>query len=75
MEDISEIFFLNLNLNENVDPIEDYSFLNKKTVSPFPSIRGSQSDFDKFLKTKEFNIPKYIKEPLFFNIELLMTEI
>ena len=75
MEDISEIFFLNLNLNENIDPIEDYSFLNKKPVSPFPSIRGSQSDFDKFLKTKEFNIPQYIKEPLFFNIELLMTEI
>jgi len=75
MEDISEIFFLNLNLNENVDPIEDYSFLNKKTISPYPSMRGSQSDFDKFLKTKEFNIPQYIKEPLFFNIELLMTEI
>lgn len=75
MQDISEIFFLNLNLNENADPIDDYSFLNKKTVSPYPSMRGSQSDFDKFLKTKEFNIPQYIKEPLFFNIELLMTEI
>ena len=75
MEDISEIFFLNLN-NENTSflDFDDNSFI-KKSVSPIPSLRGSQSEFDKFLKLKEFNIPKYLKEPLFLNIELLMTEI
>ena len=75
MEDISEIFFLNLN-NENTSflDLDDNSFI-KKSVSPIPSLRGSQSEFDKFLKLKEFNIPKYLKEPLFLNIELLMTEI
>ena len=77
MEDISEIFFLNLNLNDNsfIDNLDDNSFIYKKSISPLPSMRGSQSEFDKFLKMKEFNIPRYLKQPLFLNIELLMTEI
>ena len=77
MEDISEIFFLNLNLNDNsmIDNLDDNSFINKRAISPLPSMRGSQSEFDKFLKMKEFNIPSYLKQPLFLNIELLMTEI
>ena len=75
MEDISEIFLLNLNENGSfIDGLDD-SFLAKKQSINFPSIRGSQSDFDKFLKMKEFNIPQYLKEPLFLNIELMMTEI
>ena len=75
MEDISEIFFLNLNENNSFFDNDENSFIAKKSISPLPSIRGSQSEFDKFLKMKEFNIPQYLKEPLFFNIELLMSEI
>ena len=75
IEDISEIFFLNLKTENNsfID-FEDNSFI-KKPISPLPSLRGSKVDLDKFLKMKEFNIPKYLKEPLFLNIELLISEI
>ena len=78
MEDISEIFFLNLNIkddNKLIDFIDDNPFIFKRNRSPLLSLRGSNNEFEKFLKTKEFSIPKYLKEPLFLNIELLMTEI
>ena len=76
MEEISDIFLLNLNENGSfIDNPEDNSFLGKKYSINFPSIRGSQTDVDRFLKMKEFNIPQYLKEPLFLNIELLTTEI
>ena len=78
MEDISEIFFLNLNIKDNnklIDFIDDNPFIFKRNRSPLLSLRGSNNEFEKYLKTKEFSIPKYLKEPLFLNIELLMTEI
>ena len=75
MEEISDIFLLNLNENGSfTDNAEDNHFLGKKYSVNFPSIRGSQTDFEKLLKMKEFS-PQYLKEPLFLNIELLMTEI
>jgi hypothetical protein len=75
MEDISKIFFLNNNENYKLTNDSDENILNNTKSGPLLAVRPSQTEFDKFIKMKEFNIPLYLKQPLFLNIELLMTEI
>ena len=72
IEDISK--FLVLNSGEIHNDLEENKLTNKRS-SPIPDMKASQNEIDKYKKKREINIPQYLKQPLFLDIELFMSEI
>ena len=72
IEDISKLLSLN---SGEIPKGLDKNKLNNKNSSPIPDMKGNQNEIDKFKKKREFNIPHYLKQPFFLDIELFMTEI
>ena len=48
---------------------------NKNDTNYLMNLRGSHVNYETLLKIKKLNIPKYLREPLLIDIELLMCEI